>query len=541
MENYKNFGVMLDVSRNAVMSVETLKVFIDCLVKMGYDTLELYAEDTYKIDEEPYFGYQRGAYTSDELKEIDAYCVTRGVELIPCIQTLAHFTNLARIPHYADIIDTNDILLIDEPKTYELLDKLFATCAKNFSSRKINIGMDEAHFVGLGRYLDNNGYSNRFELLNRHLSKVCAISEKYGFRPHMWSDMFFSLAQKGEYYSEDGKEAKLDQEVINAIPENIELAYWDYYHDRVQDYELMFSQHKKMGKEIWFAGGAWVWSGFAPNNYYSLRTMLPAMQSVIKEGIDKVLITMWGDNGKECSSFAGIPALYAISEYAKGNFDEEEIKKGFEKLFNVPYDDFITLDLPNYTKFAVENKKVQNASKILLYQDCFMGIVDDLNEKYGKIDYGVFAQKIFDAGKKTPEFNYIFDCMGDLCLVLDKKMMLGVETRKLYKSNDKNGLLKLLDKYDEVVALVKRFHKSFKTLWFKENKPFGWEIHDIRLGGLVCRIETCKERLLDFINGKITSISELEEEILDFKCPNPYHMNNYTKIVSRSSLCWNLL
>ena len=73
MKNYESFGVMLDVSRNAVMNVPTLKKFIDCLEKMGYNTLELYAEDTYKLEEDPYFGYQRGAYTGAELKEVDAY------------------------------------------------------------------------------------------------------------------------------------------------------------------------------------------------------------------------------------------------------------------------------------------------------------------------------------------------------------------------------------------------------------------------------------------------------------------------------------
>ena len=46
---------------------------IDCLVKMGYDTLELYTEDTYEIEGEPYFGYMRGRYTAREIKEIDVY------------------------------------------------------------------------------------------------------------------------------------------------------------------------------------------------------------------------------------------------------------------------------------------------------------------------------------------------------------------------------------------------------------------------------------------------------------------------------------
>ena len=112
--NYKRFGVMLDVSRNGVMKVPEVKRYIDYLVRMGYNTLELYAEDLYEIEGEPYFGYLRGVYTSAELKEIDAYAISKGVELIPCIQTLAHFTNPAKLPHFWNLFDCHDILLIPE-------------------------------------------------------------------------------------------------------------------------------------------------------------------------------------------------------------------------------------------------------------------------------------------------------------------------------------------------------------------------------------------------------------------------------------------
>ena len=71
--------VMLDCSRNAVMSVEGVKSFIDKISAMGYNALQLYTEDTYEITEEPLFGYMRGRYTKAELKEIDAYCKTRNI------------------------------------------------------------------------------------------------------------------------------------------------------------------------------------------------------------------------------------------------------------------------------------------------------------------------------------------------------------------------------------------------------------------------------------------------------------------------------
>ncbi len=69
MDN-KRLGVMVDCSRNAVMTVDTVKKFIDALRKMGYNMLMLYTEDTYEVDNQPWFGYLRGRYSKVEMKEI---------------------------------------------------------------------------------------------------------------------------------------------------------------------------------------------------------------------------------------------------------------------------------------------------------------------------------------------------------------------------------------------------------------------------------------------------------------------------------------
>ena len=160
----KRIGVMLDCSRNAVPNVKSVKHFIDCLAKMGYNTLELYTEDTYAVEGEPYFGYLRGRYSSEEICQLDTYAKEKGIELIPCIQTLAHFTAIDRSV-YGSIIDTEDILLIDEPKTYEFIENIFQSIAQNFTSRQINIGMDEAHMVGKGKFFDRFGPADRHEIL----------------------------------------------------------------------------------------------------------------------------------------------------------------------------------------------------------------------------------------------------------------------------------------------------------------------------------------------------------------------------------------
>ncbi len=139
---------MLDCSRNAVPNMASLKRWIDLTAGLGFNTLLLYTEDTYEVPGEPYFGYLRGRFSQEELREADRYASARGMTLIPCIQTLAHLDQIKRWPAYREHFDTADILLAGDERVYELIDRMFASIASCFSCRTVHIGMDEAHMLG---------------------------------------------------------------------------------------------------------------------------------------------------------------------------------------------------------------------------------------------------------------------------------------------------------------------------------------------------------------------------------------------------------
>ena len=177
---YRRLGTMIDCSRNAVMKVETLKKWIDITSDLGFNCVMLYMEDTYTVKEYEYFGYMRGRYSKEELKEIDEYGQKYGVEVIPCIQTLAHLERLMRWRCYQRIRDCGDILLAGEERTYQLIENMFKTIAECFTTRTMNIGMDEAWLLGRGTYFDKHGAQNRVDILMDHLLKVSEIAKKYG-------------------------------------------------------------------------------------------------------------------------------------------------------------------------------------------------------------------------------------------------------------------------------------------------------------------------------------------------------------------------
>jgi hypothetical protein len=197
--NYDTLGVMLDMSRNAVMSMDALKKYFVYLHKMGYNCVMLYTEDTYEVEGEPYLGYMRGRYTCDDLRELDAYAASLGIELIPCVQTLAHLQGF--VPWKQVPIDNEDAMLVGDPRVYEFIENLIRSLRACFKTNRIHIGMDEAWTLGRGQYMNRNGYESPVSIMKKHLAQVCEIVRKYDFEPMIWSDMFFrSISPNNKYY-----------------------------------------------------------------------------------------------------------------------------------------------------------------------------------------------------------------------------------------------------------------------------------------------------------------------------------------------------
>lgn len=510
MRKIKSLGVMLDCSRDAVYSAEALRIFFKMLSAMGYDSVQLYTEDTYEVANEPYFGYLRGRYSEAELKQIDRLAVENGLELIPCIQTLAHLGGVTRWEdEYMCCTDAEGILLADEERTYSLIEHMFASLAKCFTSRRVNIGMDEAHMIGLGRYLDRNGYVNRVDLLLRHLNRVLAIAEKYGFHCMMWSDMFFRLTGGGEYET-SGRD--IPPEIASKIPENLDLIYWDYGGADEAHYRAVIKAHQKMNRNIVFAGGSWTWSGFVPDNALAIQASEAAMRACLSEGIEEVFITCWKDDGAECSLFGALPTLACVSEFAKGNFNRGEIAKKFKEITGMDWGDFEAIERMNL-KSSINT--LANPCKYMLYGDPFLGIFDTtVNGTEAEI-YAQIGERLKTV--KHTQFGYLFETYAALCDVLQIKYALGVKTRAAYQRKDTHALLKLTEEYRELEKRVETFYQKFRTQWERECKPYGFEKHDVRLGGLLLRLRHCREMLSEYCAGTRKELPELKETILPFK------------------------
>ncbi|AHF92246.1 glycoside hydrolase [Opitutaceae bacterium TAV5] len=506
-------GVMLDVSRNGVLRPESVRKFIRHLALMGIRQLMLYTEDTYEIPGEPLFGYFRGRYTRDELRAIDDYAFLFGIEVIPCIQALGHLEQVLQWPVYRAMQDTAGVLLVGDATTDAFVEKMIAAAAAPFRSRRIHLGMDEAHGIGSGNYRVRNGLRSPFEILTDHLRRTGETCRRLGLRPMIWSDMFFRLGSRtNDYYDRD---SVIAPETIARVPADVDLVYWDYYHTDPAFYGEWIARHRAMGKEPVFAGGIWTWNRPWPQLPHSLATLRAGMEAARGNGLREAFVTMWGDDGMEGDAFSALPAIQYFAELGYGNPAEadQNLPVHFNGSSDADADVWIAageLDLvPGENPAAFYHA---NPAKWLLWHDPLLGFLDrhvrpSFPEHFERI--AARCAEWSDAGSG----NALLDYPGQVAAVLALKCRLHLALRPAYRAGDHPLLRRLLQNdlpalRREVVAL-RQLHEA---RWHAIYRPFGWEVLERRYAGLLSRLETLGRRLRSHLADPACRIEELECE-----------------------------
>lgn len=497
-------GMMLDMSRGGVMTVEAVKRMIDAHAALGLNLMMLYTEDTYTVPEAPYLGYLRGRYTENELRELDDYAADSGVELVPCVQTLAHLEQFLQWDVNREMKDNDCVLMIDEPKTYAWIRAALTALRRCFRTDRIHIGMDEAHGVGLGEYYQKHGPVDRFELLTRHLNRVVDICKELGFKPIMWSDMFYRLGSKiNDYYD---PEAVVPESAIAQIPD-VALCYWDYYHTDEQFYAGMLEGHRKMGKEVVFAGGIWTWSGILPHVRKTNATAYPALRACLKAGIDTVLATSWGDDGCETDYRLALNQLPIYSEHVwlGEACTRPEVERMGERLTGMSEACFNAMGA-----FYVDDED-RRPGKGLFYCDPLYPLTEGLWDLTGYREGLEEGIKTLEQHLDDPRCEYAWLAMRIALEKLDWVNAL----RPAYLRGDKAAVLAMADeKLPAMRGLYVRMMSVWRDQWESGRKRNGWETICARLGAVVARLDDVQRVLIRWAEGTIERVEELDEEPL---------------------------
>ena len=513
---FEGISAMIDASRCGVPTVKTVKRILDRLALMGYTMMMLYTEDVLKLEGRPYFGYMRGRYTTDELREIDDYAYAYGIEVIPCLELYGHMEKYLIWGEASKIKDTAGVMMAREDATFEFVEQLVSTVAGAFRSKRIHIGMDEAWDMGRGRFLDKYGYVPPFEIFNEYMERLIGITNKYGLTPMMWSDMYFRVeTDNNAYYAKD---TVIREETKKKIPKEVELVFWHYGEEPWCD-DYMLKKHNELGRKVIYAGGNWGWIGHFPEHNYMMSTTKFSLDACRNNNVKEAMLTVWCNDNAECDSFANLFSLSYFAEicYDK-NADKPKLRARFEATTGGDYELFYKMsyyhnDFENGDDYPSYSNRF--FGKPLFWQDILGGLYDKrLFDKPMASHYAAAAAE-FKGRAEDGEWGYLYEYAYRVFDYLAIKTLIAENLYPAYHRGDreilseiKNDLLPILK--EKTVAV----HEWHRQTWFKHNKVIGWQNLDTRYGGMASRCDTAILLLGDYLEGRIDKIEELEEERL---------------------------
>lgn len=307
MKHYEKRGVMLDVTRGRVPKLSYLKQVVGLLAENGINQLQLYMEHTFR------FSFYEGTemaerccdgYTAEDIKTLDDYCHSVGVELVPCIATFGHLFELLQSKEFShlcelDTFDTQVYSWMDRqlhhtidcsnPESLELVKKMIQEISACYRSPYLNICGDETFDIGAKKskaYVEQVGQT---EAYIRFLNQVIDVTYQCGKTPMYWGDVILKHPDQ-----------------IHRIHEKAIPLHWWYEVDvEESDFKTLY----KLGRPFYTCPAAVGWNHFINHYDRSITNIDKMLGYGAQYGAVGGLITDWGDFGHINHLSTSIPML----------------------------------------------------------------------------------------------------------------------------------------------------------------------------------------------------------------------------------------
>jgi len=310
-------GLMLDISRRKVPTLDTLKHLAEELSHYKLNVLQLYTEHTFQFPRHPQIGAGCGSLSSEDILELDVFCRAHHVELMPNLQSFGHMRNTLTIPDYQHLAETDKLFTLSPAfeETYTLLDELFGDMLPAFTSRTLNIDCDETYDLGTGAskpMADEIGVGRVY--LN-HILRVRELATAYGCKIQAWGDILLH-----------------HPELVAEVPDDVTLLDWHY--DPADEYPSV-KVFSEAGRRFWVCPGVGSWNSIFPRLYGANVNIRNFVRDGVAAGAEGMLNTEWGDAGHY--QYLGLSwygyVFGAAQGWTGGTTSDEEFDAAFGPLF----------------------------------------------------------------------------------------------------------------------------------------------------------------------------------------------------------------
>lgn len=294
-------GVMLDIARDKVPTMDTLKQLVDLLSEWKINQFQLYTEHTFAYIGHDVVWKDASPMTGQEILELDAYCAERFIELVPNQNSFGHMARWLKHKPYVSLGETppgykltdgtkakgSDCLSPVDTGSLVLLEDMFAQLLPHFSSRNFNVGCDETWSLGKGRSAELAEKVGTGRVYFDFLLEIHKLVQKNGCRMQFWGDIILK-----------------HPELIPEIPKDVIALEWGY--EAGHDFVGKGGKFADSGLEFYVCPGTSSWNAITGRTENVIGNLRNAGVQGHATGSTGFLNTDWGD----CGHLQYLPVSY---------------------------------------------------------------------------------------------------------------------------------------------------------------------------------------------------------------------------------------
>ncbi len=316
--SYPARGVMLDISRDRVPTMATLRRLIDLWAGLKYNQVQLYTEHTFAYRNHEEVWREASPLTPAEVEELDRCCRERAIELVPNQNSFGHMERWLRHPRYRELADATDgfpdpwggwqeeptTLNPLDPASIELLRGLYDELLPHFASGLFNVGADEPIDLGHGRSREACQRLGVGRVYLDFLSKIHREVTGRGRRMQCWADVLVR-----------------HPELVREVPRDLLVLDWGYEEDH--PFAAECRTIAEAGAQFYVCPGTSSWNSLGGRWANARANITGAAREGLRAGASGLLLTDWGDNGHWQQLPVSYPA-YVCGAAAAWNPGSEE-------------------------------------------------------------------------------------------------------------------------------------------------------------------------------------------------------------------------
>lgn len=221
-----NRGFYHDATRGRIPTLVSLKALADKMSYYKLNQLQLYIEHSFLFRDFSEVWRDDTPITAEEIIELDEYCLSINIELVPSIASFGHLHKVLSTKTYSSLCELEDsdkddfsymgrmehhTVDITNDKSFEMIKKMLLEFLPLFSSGQFNLCADETFDLGKGKSKSLGDEVGMDRMYVDFLKKLCEFIKEQGKRSMFWGDI---IAAKPE--------------AIKELPEDVTCLNWDY-------------------------------------------------------------------------------------------------------------------------------------------------------------------------------------------------------------------------------------------------------------------------------------------------------------------------